>query len=339
MQDRVELPEPVTLVGDTVQDVLLVVRLTTPAKPFTAVIVMDDVPADPAFTVTLVGVAVIVKSWTLNVTVTECEREPLVPVTKTCLAPVEVNVQDSVELPEPVTLVGETVHDAVVLVTRLTTPAKPFWAVIVIAEVPAEFTLTLTLVRLAEIVKSWTMYVTVTEWDREPLVPVTPTWTVDAAANVQDRVALPEPVTLVGEIVHEVLLVVRLTTPAKPFTADTAIAEVPALPAFTVTDGGVAVIVKSWTMYVTVTECERLLLVPVTPTWKVPPELNVHDSVALPDPVTLVGETVHEVLLVARLTTPEKPFTAATLIEEVPALPAITVTLVGLAVIVKSCMV
>ena len=71
MQDRVELPEPVTLVGDTVQDVLLVVRLTTPAKPFTAVIVMDDVPADPAFTVTLVGVAVIVKSWTLNVTVTE----------------------------------------------------------------------------------------------------------------------------------------------------------------------------------------------------------------------------------------------------------------------------
>ena len=56
----------------------------------------------------------------------ECEREPLVPVTDTCFAPVVVNVQDNVELPEPVTLVGDTVHDAVVLVTRLTIPAKPF---------------------------------------------------------------------------------------------------------------------------------------------------------------------------------------------------------------------
>jgi hypothetical protein len=89
--------------------------------------------------------------------------------------------------------------------------------------------------------------VTVAEWDREPLVPVTPTWTVEAAANVHDRVALPEPVTLVGDTVQDVLLVVRLTTPAKPFTAATLIEEVPALPAFTVTDDGVAVTVKSWT--------------------------------------------------------------------------------------------
>ena len=126
MHERVELPAPVTLVGDRVHDVLLVVRLTTPAKPFTAVIVIVEVPAEPALTVTLVGDAVIVKSWTTNVTVTECDRDPLVPVTKTCLLPVEVNVQDRVALPEPVTLVGERVHDAVVLVTRLTTPAKPF---------------------------------------------------------------------------------------------------------------------------------------------------------------------------------------------------------------------
>jgi hypothetical protein len=62
VQDRVALPDPVTLVGDTVQDVLLVVRLTTPAKPFTGAMVMEDVPADPALTVTLVGLAVIVKS-------------------------------------------------------------------------------------------------------------------------------------------------------------------------------------------------------------------------------------------------------------------------------------
>ena len=62
----------------------------------------------------------------------------------------------------------------------------------------------------------------------------------------------------------------------------------------------------------------------------------MHDRVALPDPVTLVGVTVHEVLLVVRLTTPPNPLRAAIVIVEVPAEPALTVTLVGLAVIVKS---
>ena len=62
----------------------------------------------------------------------------------------------------------------------------------------------------------------------------------------------------------------------------------------------------------------------------------MHDNVALPEPVTLVGEMVHDVLLVVKLTTPAKPFSAVTVIEEVPAEPALTVTLVGLAVIVKS---
>ena len=75
-------------------------------------------------------------------------------MTDTCLAPVLVKVQDRVALPEPVTLVGETVHEAVVLVTRLTTPAKPFRPVTVIEEVPAELMLTLTLVGLAAMVKS-----------------------------------------------------------------------------------------------------------------------------------------------------------------------------------------
>jgi len=77
---------------------------------------------------------------------------------------------------------------------------------------------------------------------------------------------------------------------------------------------------------VTVTECDRLPLVPA----------NVHDKVALPDPVTLVGDTVHDVLLVVRLTTPAKPLRAVIVIVEVPAVLALTVTLVGLAVIVKS---
>ena len=85
-------------------------------------------------------------------------------------------------------------------------------------------------------------------------MPVTPTCTVEAAANVQDRVALPEPVTLVGATEHEVLLVVKLTTPANPLIPVTVIVEVPADPALTVTVVGLAAIVKSWTTKVTVAE-------------------------------------------------------------------------------------
>ena len=165
---------------------------------------------------------------------------------------------------------------------------------------------------------------------------MTPTWTVETTANVHESVALPDPVTLVGEMVHEVLLVVRATIPAKPFSPVTVIVEVPAAPTLTVTAVGDAVIVKSWTTKVTVTEWDRLPLVPVTPTWTVPAAAKVHDRAALPDPVTLVGDTLHEVLFVARVTTPAKPFTAVIVIVEVPAEPALTVTLVGDAVIVKS---
>ena len=93
-----------------------------------------------------------------------------------------------------------------------------------------------------------------TECDNEPLVPVTPTWTVETAAKVQDNVALPEPVILVGATEHEVLLVVRATTPAKPFKPVTVIADVPAELTLTLTLVGLAVIVKSWTTNVTVTE-------------------------------------------------------------------------------------
>ncbi len=78
------------------------------------------------------------------------------------------------ELPDPVTLVGESAHD-VLLVVRLTRPAKPFWPVMVIVEVAAAFGVNVTDVGLALMVKSCTMNVTVAEWDREPLVPVTVT--------------------------------------------------------------------------------------------------------------------------------------------------------------------
>jgi len=85
-----------------------------------------------------------------------------VPVTPTYTVPAEVKVQDSVDEPDPEALVGLTVHDAVVLVARLTTPPKPFCPVIVIVDVPAELAKTVTLAGLAAIVKSCIMYVTVT---------------------------------------------------------------------------------------------------------------------------------------------------------------------------------
>ncbi len=62
MHDRFELPEPVTVVGETVHEVLLVARLTTPAKPFRPVTVTVEVPEEPASTVTDARLAVTVKS-------------------------------------------------------------------------------------------------------------------------------------------------------------------------------------------------------------------------------------------------------------------------------------
>ena len=58
-------------------------------------------------------------------------------------------------------------------------------------------------------------------------------------------------------------------------------------------------------------------------------------------PVILVEDNVHdrlvELVVTARVTVPAKPFTGATVIVEVPVTPAFTVTLVVLAVTVKSC--
>ena len=68
-----------------------------------------------------------------------------------------MNVQDNVALPEPVTLVGETVHDEGVVVTRFTIPENPLTAVIVTVDVPVDPALTVILVGLVTMVKSWTV--------------------------------------------------------------------------------------------------------------------------------------------------------------------------------------
>lgn len=76
MQARVEVPEPVTLVGVTVhvrpvEGETTEVKLTSPLKPCRAVTAIVEVPETPARTETEVGPVETVKSCTVTVTVAE----------------------------------------------------------------------------------------------------------------------------------------------------------------------------------------------------------------------------------------------------------------------------
>jgi hypothetical protein len=76
VQDSVELPDPVTLFGVSVQlspvaGLMVEVRLITPLKFWSAVTVIAEVAGVPAFIATEVGLAAIVKSWTMKVAVAE----------------------------------------------------------------------------------------------------------------------------------------------------------------------------------------------------------------------------------------------------------------------------
>lgn len=59
------------------------------------------------------------------------------------------------------------------------------------------------------------------------------------------------------------MLEARLTTPLKLWIGAIVMVDVPAAPVFIVTLVGLAATVKSWTVYNTVAEWDRLLLVPV----------------------------------------------------------------------------
>jgi hypothetical protein len=158
VQVRVEVPEPVTLVGDRVQDALLLVRLTTPLKPWRAVTVIVEDAAVFVTALTVVGVAEMVKSWTVKETTTLLVVDPLVPVTVTVYAPADPE-HDRVEVPDVprVTLVGLRVQVRPVLgdteEVSETVPVNPFWEVTVIVDVPVTPARTVTLVGLAVIVK------------------------------------------------------------------------------------------------------------------------------------------------------------------------------------------
>lgn len=59
-----------------------------------------------------------------------------------------------------------------IIVERLTLPPNPPWPLIVIVDVPEEPASTVRVVGFAEMAKSPTPTVTITEWINEPLVPV-----------------------------------------------------------------------------------------------------------------------------------------------------------------------
>jgi hypothetical protein len=80
---------------------------------------------------------------------------------------------------------------------------------------------------------------------------------------MQDKVELPNPVKLAGVIVHDVLLVARLTTPANPFSRVTVTVDLAAVPAITVTAVGLTEAAKSWKLKVATTKWIRDRLVPI----------------------------------------------------------------------------
>ena len=73
LQDRVTVPEPMIdvelRVTERLVELVMTARLTTPVKPLTAVTVIVETPLEPTLALTLVGLAVTVKSWTLYVAV------------------------------------------------------------------------------------------------------------------------------------------------------------------------------------------------------------------------------------------------------------------------------
>src|SRR2546425_1105263 len=145
-------------------------------------------------------------------------------------------------------------------------------------DVPATPRFVVTELGLALIVKSGaapTLYVTIALCDNEPLVPVTVTVYVPAEPEQESEDVTEPPegvVTLVGFKLHVKPVdgdtnAVNDTALLNPFKLDTVIVEVPAVPALTLTEVGLVLIIKSGaapTLYVTVAKCEREPLEPVT---------------------------------------------------------------------------
>lgn len=166
---------------------------------------------------------------------------------------------------------------------------------------------------------------------RVPLVPVIVRVYVAATVELHATVAVPELVTLVGVIAPQVRFVgtvsVKDTVPVNPLTAVTVMVDVAEVPTVTAA-GDVAEMVKSRTVNVAVVECDRVPLVPVIVRVYVAATVELHDTVAVPEPVTVRGLIAPQVRLAGtvsvRLTVPVNPFSAVTVIVEVAETPTFT---------------
>jgi hypothetical protein len=164
----VAVPEPVTIPGVIAPHVspegTVSVRETVAVNPFKGAIVIVETTEAPALTAAG-DVTLIVKSGdtvTVQLTVAECEWEPLAPVTVTVNELAAEAVHDRVEAPDVVVLVSETLAglsvqvspvDGEIAVVKATVPTNPLVAATVMVEVPDEPTAMLTAVGLAVKVK------------------------------------------------------------------------------------------------------------------------------------------------------------------------------------------
>ncbi len=181
-----------------------------------------------------------------------------------------------------------------------------------------------------------------------PLVPVTVTVKVAALGQLTVKAEVPDTPRVTFDTLRIALqpvgapVGVSETTPVNPLTAVTVIVDTAEDPATKVSDVGLAVTVKSVTVTATVAEWDSEPLVPVTVTVKLaePEQLTV--SVEVPDApkVILVGFRVAVQPAGAPVavseTTPLKPLTDVTLINELPEDTATKLIEVGLATTVKS---
>jgi hypothetical protein len=367
LQDTVAVPEPVTELGVIAPQVNPVgtvsVRATAAEKPPWAVIVIVEVADCP--TVTEVGeLAATVKSWaTVNVKVALAEwlSVVLVAVTDNPKVPALVALQETVAVPDPVTLFGviaPQVNPAGGVSVRDTTPVKPFCAVIVIVDV-AEAPVETAAGEEAAMVKSWTAYETVAWCERDPLVPVTVT-VYAPAEPLHDSVEVPDPPVILpadSEHVRPVAgetVAARLTVPVKPLSGATVSVDVPVAPATAVTLVGLAVKEKSAAGAVTVTVRVALFLerapdVALMIAWYVfaaVGPLNVAVEVRLCPAVRVTELGLYEIasggvvtgiiVPLERATDPAKPFKLAIVTVAVPVEPAAKVMVVGLTVMLKS---
>jgi len=181
-----------------------------------------------------------------------------------------VELQETVAVPEFTIVLGviaPQVRPAGIESARTAVPVKPFVAVTVMVDVADEPALTVTGL-VAVIVKSAArlkVKVAVAVWVRDPLVPVTVTLSAAALLDEHDKVAVPDPVTLLGVIALQVnpagTVSVNETTPVKPFCAVTVIVDVIEEP--TVPEGDVAATLNPTTVNVAVAVWVTAPLVPV----------------------------------------------------------------------------